>query len=89
MLEAGVKYGPRIAWAKVVRSGQEQESRRGRALWAIVKIRHLLLGDRRGMECLNMTDVFRRPDFIKRNNDSSAENGTVVDQERSGKRLLQ
>lgn len=70
-----------------IRSGQE--SRQGRALWAIVKIRHLLLGDRRGMECLNMTDVFRRPDIIKGNNDSSAENGTVVDQERSGKRLLQ
>ena len=51
MLEAGGKYGPRIARAKVVRSGQEQESRQARALWAIVKIRHLLLGDRRGMEC--------------------------------------
>lgn len=36
-----------------------------------------------------MPDVFRRPDIAKRNNDSSAENGTVVDQERSGKRLLQ
>lgn len=36
-----------------------------------------------------MTDVFRRPDTAKRNNDSSAANGTVVDQERSGKRLLQ
>lgn len=36
-----------------------------------------------------MTDVFRRPDTAKRNRDSSAENGTVADQERSGTRLLQ
>lgn len=44
-------------------------------MWAVVKIRNLLLRGKGAVECLNMADVIRISDIVKRNNGRYAENG--------------